>query len=75
MEAMKIRYELDAPGFEEWLTAAVAASSLKSAAIALAAQISEGYLYRLMKGKQDAVSADGVERLEKVLESKFKRPD
>lgn len=71
VNAVKIRKDIDAPDFPAWLKAAVEADGRKPEVIAVAADISSGYLYRLMKGVQPTVSAEIVAKLEEVLGVKY----
>ncbi|MFQ3618478.1 MAG: helix-turn-helix transcriptional regulator [Cyanobacteriota bacterium] len=74
---MKILYqwEEDGPGLEDWLREAVEASDKSVTAIAAEAGITSSYLYRLMSGRQPAVSEGVLRRLEAALGKRYMEGD
>ena len=71
---VKIRRDVDAPGFSEWLKKAVTNSGKRPDVVAVEADISSSYLYRLMGDRSSVVAVEVVERLEGVLGERYAPP-
>jgi len=77
---VKIRQivDIDAADFPQWLTEVIEEAkdrNVRITDIASAAGITTSYLYRLMAKKQDSVSLEVVQAIEKALGVKYKGGD
>lgn len=73
MEIQRI-FRVEAPDLPDWIEQQVEAAKRRGMTIpgiAVSADISPGYLYRLMKGDQRAISIEVLEALEGVFGVKY----